>query len=42
MQALAGDTAPVTWSAVGPALAWVAAIFVATVPLAVRVYRKRS
>ncbi len=46
MQALAGDsapgTAPVTWSVVTPALAWVVGIIVLTLPWAVVVYRRRT
>jgi ABC-2 type transport system permease protein len=46
LQALAGDTGPgavpVTWSVVGPALAWVAGIFALTLPWAVVVYRRRK
>jgi ABC-2 type transport system permease protein len=46
MQALAGDTGqwavPVTWSVVGPALAWVVGIIAVTLPWAVVVYRRRS
>lgn len=46
LQALAGDsapgTAPVTWSAVRPALVWVAGAIVLTVPWAITVYRRRS
>jgi ABC-2 type transport system permease protein len=46
MQALAGDTGqwavPVTWSVVGPALAWVVGIIAATLPWAVVVYRRRT
>ena len=45
LQALAGDsspgTAPVTWSVVGPALAWVAGLIACTVPWAIVVYRRR-
>jgi len=45
LQALAGDSdpgaVPVTWSAVGPALAWLAAIIALTLPWAVVVYRRR-
>jgi ABC-2 type transport system permease protein len=45
-QALAGDTAPgtapVTWSAIGPALAWVAGAIALTLPWAVIVYRRRT
>jgi ABC-2 type transport system permease protein len=45
LQALAGDsapgTAPVTWSAVGPALAWLAGVIALTVPWAVTVYQRR-
>jgi len=46
LQALAGDSAPgtaaVTWSAVAPALAWVAAVAALTLPWAVVVYRRRG
>ena len=46
MQALAGDsapgTAPVTWSVVGPALAWVLGVIALTLPWAVVVYRRRT
>lgn len=46
MRALAGDSqpdvAPVTWSVIWPALAWVIGIAVVTVPWAVTVYRRRS
>jgi len=46
MHALAGDsapgTAPVTWSVVGPALAWVVGIIALTLPWAIAVYRRRS
>ena len=46
LQALAGDTAPgavsVTWSVVGPALAWVAGIIALTLPWAILVYRRRN
>ena len=46
MQALAGDsapgTAPVTWSVVGPALAWVVGMIALTLPWAIAVYRRRS
>ncbi|CAN5734329.1 antibiotic transporter [soil metagenome] len=45
MQSLAGDSGqwavPVSWSVVGPALAWVAGIVALTVPWAVVVYRRR-
>jgi ABC-2 type transport system permease protein len=45
LQALAGDsapgTAPVTWSVIGPALAWVAGLIAFTVPWAIVVYRRR-
>jgi ABC-2 type transport system permease protein len=45
LQALAGDsspgTAPVTWSVVGPALAWIAGLIAFTVPWAIVVYRRR-
>lgn len=44
LRALAGDTTPgaaaVTWSVVGPAVAWVVGLVAVTVPLAVKVYRK--
>ena len=46
MQALAGDsgpgTAPVTWSVVGPALAWVVGVIALTLPWAIAVYRRRT
>jgi hypothetical protein len=46
MQALAGDSgdkvAPVTWSVIWPALAWLAGIMAVTVPWAAAVYRRRS
>lgn len=46
MRALAGDSqpgvAPVSWSVIWPALAWVIGIAVLTVPWAVAVYRRRS
>jgi ABC-2 type transport system permease protein len=46
MQALAGDTAPgtapVTWSVVGPALAWVVGVIALTLPWAIVVYRRRT
>jgi ABC-2 type transport system permease protein len=46
LQALAGDSgdkvAPVTWSVIWPALAWLAGIMAVTVPWAVAVYRRRS
>ena len=46
MQALAGDsepgTAPVTWSVIGPALAWVVGVIALTLPWAVAVYRRRT
>lgn len=46
LQALAGDSGqwavPVTWSVVGPALAWVAVIIALTVPWAMVVYRRRG
>ena len=46
MQALAGDsapgTAPVTWSVVRPALAWVVGVIALTLPWAIAVYRRRS
>lgn len=46
MRVLAGDSeggvAPVTWSVIWPALAWVAGIVAVTVPWAVLVYRRRS
>ena len=45
MQSLAGDTGawavPVSWSVVGPALAWVVGIIAVSLPLAVVVYRRR-
>lgn len=51
LRSLAGDSdagassssvAPVTWSVIWPALAWVIAIVAVTVPWAVSVYRRRS
>ena len=46
LQALAGDslpgTAPVTWSVIGPALAWIIGLIAVTVPWAVVVYRRRT
>lgn len=46
LQALAGDSGqwavPVTWSVIGPALAWATGIIVATLPWAVVVYRRRG
>jgi ABC-2 type transport system permease protein len=46
MQALAGDSgegvAPVTWSVIGPALAWVVGIIAVTLPWAIAVYRRRT
>jgi ABC-2 type transport system permease protein len=46
MQALAGDSgdkvAPVTWSVIWPALAWLAGIMAVTGPWAAAVYRRRS
>jgi ABC-2 type transport system permease protein len=46
LQELAGDngpgTPPVTWSAVGPALAWLAGAIALTLPWAVIVYRRRT
>ena len=46
MRSLAGDSepgvAPVTWSVLWPALAWVIGIIAVTVPWAVTVYRRRS
>jgi ABC-2 type transport system permease protein len=46
LQALAGDSGqwavPVTWSVVGPALAWVAVIIALTMPWAMVVYRRRG
>lgn len=46
MQSLAGDSgdgvAPVTWSVIWPALAWVIAIVAVTLPWAVIVYRRRD
>lgn len=46
MRVLAGDSgpgvAPVSWSVIWPALAWVVGIIALTVPLAVAVYRRRS
>jgi len=46
LQALAGDstpgTAPVTWSVVGPAVAWMIGLILVTVPFAVIVYRRRT
>lgn len=45
LQALAGDNIPharsVTWAVTGPALAWLIAGFIATLPPAVVVYRRR-
>lgn len=46
LQALAGDSAdgvaPVTWSVIAPALAWVIGIMAVTLPWAVLVYRRRG
>ena len=46
MQALAGDSAPgaapVTWSVMGPALAWMVGMIALTMPWAIAVYRRRS
>lgn len=49
MHALAGDTAdtatgaaPVTWSVVGPAVAWAVGVIVLTLPWAIAVYRRRT
>jgi ABC-2 type transport system permease protein len=46
LQALAGDSgpgaAPVTWSTVRPALAWVVGVIALTLPWAIAVYRRRS
>ncbi len=46
MQALAGDSgagaAPVTWSVMWPALAWVVGVIALTLPWAIAVYRRRS
>ncbi|MBJ7339972.1 ABC transporter permease [Mycolicibacterium sp.] len=46
MQALAGDSAPgvppVSWSVMGPALAWVLGMIAITLPWAITVYRRRS
>lgn len=46
LQELAGDSAPysspVTWSVVGPALIWVAAVIALTLPWALAVYRRRT
>lgn len=46
MQALAGDSgdavAPVTWSVIGRALAWVIGLIAVTLPWAVVVYRRRN
>jgi ABC-2 type transport system permease protein len=46
LRALAGDTlpgtAPVTWSVVGPAIAWVVAVIALTAPVAIVVYRRRT
>jgi len=46
LQALAGDSAggvpPVTWSVIGPALAWTVGIMAVTLPWAVVVYRRRT
>ena len=46
LQALAGDstpgTAPVTWSVVAPAIAWMIGLILVTVPFAIIVYRRRN
>jgi ABC-2 type transport system permease protein len=46
MQALAGDSvsgaAPVTWSAIWPAVAWAVAVMALTTPWATAVYRRRA
>lgn len=46
LQALAGDTlpaaAPVTWSVIGPALAWAVGVIALTMPWAIAVYRRRG
>ena len=46
MQALAGDSAqgvaPVTWSIMGPALAWIGGMIALTLPWAIVVDRRRS
>lgn len=46
LQALAGDSgegvALVTWSVIGPALAWVVGIIAVTLPWAIAVYRRRT
>lgn len=46
LHALAGDSvqeaAPVTWSVIGPALAWVVGVIAVTLPFAIAVYRRRS
>lgn len=46
MRSLAGDSepgiAPVSWSVIWPALAWVTGIVAVTVPWAIAVYRRRS
>lgn len=46
LQALAGDSgngvAPVSWSVIGAALAWVVGIIAVTLPWAAMVYRRRS
>lgn len=46
LHALAGDSGPepppVTWSAIGPALAWLASAIALTLPWAVVIYRRRT
>jgi ABC-2 type transport system permease protein len=46
LQALAGDSGqwavPVTWSVIGPAVAWAIGIIVVTLPWAIVVYRRRG
>jgi ABC-2 type transport system permease protein len=46
LHALAGDSAqgvaPVTWSVIGPALAWVVGVIALTLPWAIAVYRRRT
>lgn len=46
LRALAGDSGPgvppVSWSVIGPALAWVVGIMAVTLPWSVSVYRRRS
>jgi ABC-2 type transport system permease protein len=45
LRALAGDTTPaavpVTWSVLAPSFAWLAAMVLITVPLAMRAYLRR-